>query len=52
MVLARWLNSLVALDDVNRIDLRTVLESLYTGGNQEAAFRSALVGAWHLADRR
>ena len=51
MAVARWKNSSVALDAANRIiDLRTVLECLYTKGErQELGFRAALCGAWHLA---
>ena len=51
VAVSRWKNSAVALDPANRmIDLRTVLESLYTqDASQELAFRTALCGAMHLA---
>ena len=58
IAIERWKNSMVALDEANRIiDLRTVLESLYCGGaRDELKLRTTLRGALHLAptpaDRR
>lgn len=51
VAIARWKNSSVVTDAANRIiDLRTVLECLYTKGErQELGFRAALCGAWHMA---
>ena len=58
IAIARWKNSMIALDEANRIiDLRTVLESLYCGeARNELKLRTTLRGALHLAptpaDRR
>lgn len=54
IAIARWKNSLVALDEANRIiDLRTVLESLYCeGARNELKLRTTLRGALHLAPTR
>ena len=54
IAIARWKNSIVALDEANRIiDLRTVLESLYCeGARNELKLRTTLRGALHLAPTR